>query len=107
MWGSGVIPGGHAPPPSPSFELSEKKSYPSYFSTWGHTKAQDDSLDQIHRGQLRRMFRISWKDKVSNENLYMRAHSGPISLNIRKKQMKTQERRPEDIPANQDMRKYF
>ena len=53
--------------------------------------------------QVRSMFRISWKDKVSNEDLCMRAHSGPISLIVRRYRWKLM-RRPEDISANQATR---
>ena len=79
-------------------------------STWGLTKADEESIDRFHRKQLRSILQISWKDKVSNEELYNRTKSNSISQNICRYRWTLFGhilRRSEEIPANLAMKKYF
>ena len=38
-------------------------------STWGITKSQSESIDAFHRKQLRKIWKINWKNKISNEKI--------------------------------------
>ena len=78
--------------------------------TWATTKSTFEKLDAFHRRQLRSLLGIKWSDKVTNEELYRRSESQPLTLHITVARWRLFGhilRRPEDIPANRAMQAYF
>ena len=51
--------------------------------TWGLTKTELSRLDAHHRRHLRQIIGIRWPHRISNDALYRRTHSSPISAAIR------------------------
>ena len=51
--------------------------------TWGLTKTELNSLDAHHRRHLRQIIGIRWPHRISNDPLYRRTESSPISAAIR------------------------
>ena len=51
-------------------------------STWGLTKSQSESIDAFHRKQLRKIWKIDWTNKISNEKLYKTSEVRPLSHGI-------------------------
>ena len=51
--------------------------------TWGLTKTELSRLDAHHRRHLRQIIGIRWPHRISNDALYRRTHSSPISATIR------------------------
>ena len=51
--------------------------------TWGLTKTERNRLDAHHRRHLRQIIRIRWPHRISNDALYRRTQSSPISAAIR------------------------
>ena len=51
--------------------------------TWGLTKTELNRLDAHHRRQLRQIIGIRWPHRISNDALYRRPQSSPISAVIR------------------------
>ena len=51
--------------------------------TWGLTKTDLSRLDAHHRRHLRQIIGIRWPHRISNDALYRRTHSSPISAAIR------------------------
>ena len=49
----------------------------------GLTKTELSRLDTHHRRHLRRIIGIRWPHRISNDALYRRTHSSPISAAIR------------------------
>ena len=78
--------------------------------TWATTKLTFEKLDTFHRKQLRSLLGIKWSDKVTNDELYRKCNSQPLTLHIARARWKLFGhilRRPEDIPANRAMQAYF
>ena len=79
-------------------------------STWATTKAVFEKLNAFHRRQLRSLLGIKWTDKVTNDEVYERTNSQPLSLIITRSRWNLFGhilRRPSDIPANVAMQSYF
>ena len=51
--------------------------------TWGLTKTELNRLDAHHRRHLRQIIGIRWPHRISNDALYRRTQSSPISAAIR------------------------
>ena len=51
--------------------------------TWGLTKTEFNRLDAHHRRHLRQIIGIRWPHRISNDALYRRTQSSPISAAIR------------------------
>ena len=51
--------------------------------TWGLTKTELSRLDAHHRRHLRQIIGIRWPHRISNDALYRRTQSSPISASIR------------------------
>ena len=51
--------------------------------TWGLTKTELSRLDAHHRRHLRQILGIRWPHRISNDALYRRTRSSPISAAIR------------------------
>ena len=51
--------------------------------TWAVTKSAQERLDFFHRRQLRSLIGISWPQTISNNALYARCESQPISHTIK------------------------
>ena len=51
--------------------------------TWGLTKTELNRLDTHHRRHLRQIIGIRWPHRISNDALYRRTQSSPISAAIR------------------------
>ena len=51
--------------------------------TWGLTKTELSRLDAHHRRHLRQIIGIRWPHRISNDAIYRRTHSSPISAAIR------------------------
>ena len=51
--------------------------------TWGLTKTECNCLDAHHRRHLRQIIGIRWPHPISNDALYQRTQSSPISVAIR------------------------
>ena len=51
-------------------------------STWGLTKQDEKNLNSFHRQQLRKILGIFWPHKISNEKLYIKTNTKPISIEI-------------------------
>ena len=51
--------------------------------TWGLTKTELSRLDAHHRRHLRQIIGIRWPHRISNDALYRRTNSSPISAAIR------------------------
>ncbi|GFS07152.1 endonuclease-reverse transcriptase [Elysia marginata] len=78
--------------------------------TWATTKTIFEKLNAFHRKQRRNLLGIKWTDKISNEELYHRTKSQPMTLLITRWRWKLFRhilRRPIDIPANLAMKAYF
>ena len=56
---------------------------PYNMGTWGLTKTELSRLDAHHRRHLRQIIGIRWPHRISNDALYRRTHSSPISATIR------------------------
>ena len=57
---------------------------PTYnMGTWGLTKTELNRLDAHHRRHLRQIIGIRWPHRISNDALYRRTQSSPISVTIR------------------------
>ena len=79
-------------------------------STWGITKSQSESIDAFHRKQLRKIWKINWKNKISNEKLYKMSEARPLSHDIvisRWKLFGHVLRMDEDTPAQKSMKYFF
>ena len=48
------------------------------------TKSDMESLDAFHRKQLKQVWKITWKQKVTNEKLYRISKTKPLSKEIAK-----------------------
>lgn len=57
-------------------------------STWGMTKKDMESLDAFHRKQLKKLWKINWKQKITNEQLYRMSKTIPLSKQIAKARWK-------------------
>ena len=78
--------------------------------TWGLTTKNLESIDTLHRRQLRRTIGIKWPDKITNEDLYERCRTKPISDKIVEQRWQLFGhilRRDENIPAQVAMTEYF
>ena len=62
---------------------STQHSSCQYMGTWGLTKTELSRLDEHHRRHLRQIIGIRWPHRISNDALYRRTHSSPISAAIR------------------------
>ena len=51
--------------------------------TWGLTKTELNRLDAHHRHHMRQIIGIRWPHRISNDALYRRTQSSPISAAIR------------------------
>ena len=75
----------------------------------GLSKALEDSVDKIHRKQLRHMLGIFYPRVVSNDDLYELAHTEPISAMAKRARWRLLGhilRQPSSTPGNQAMIKY-
>ncbi|XP_061168123.1 uncharacterized protein LOC133177049 [Saccostrea echinata] len=50
---------------------------------WRTTEKDDEKLDTFHRKCLRRILKIHWPEKISNQQLYDRTRSIPLSRTIK------------------------
>lgn len=78
--------------------------------TWGLTAKTLESLDTTHRKHLRRILNIKWPEKISNEDLYERCRTRPVSHKIIHQRWNLFGhilRRDTDIPAQTAMTEYF
>ena len=50
--------------------------------TWALTEALVSKIDCFHRKMLRRVLNVAWYDKVTNETLYKRCKSTPVSIHV-------------------------
>ena len=79
-------------------------------STWGMTKTDSESIDAFHRQQLRKIWKITWKDKISNNKLYEMSKAKPLSYEIAKSRWRLFGhilRLKSDTPAQKSMSYYF
>ena len=79
-------------------------------STWGITKAEEESLNAFHRKQLRRVLGVHCPTKITNKSLYKKTNEKPISDTMREARWMLFGhilRRNSNIPANVAMRFYF
>ena len=56
--------------------------------TWMMTEGSAKKIDTFQRKCLRRIFKIRWPEKISNEDLYRKAHSTPVSCIIKSRRWK-------------------
>ena len=78
--------------------------------TWGLTKSTLESIDSTHRRHLRIVLGIHWPEKISNQDLYDRCRTTPLSFRIKKQRWKLFGhilRREDSIPAQTAMIEYF
>ena len=78
--------------------------------TWGLTKQNLESLNVMHRKQLRSIIGIHWPEKISNTDLYERCQVKPISYKVKEQRWKLLGhilRREDEIPAQTAMTEYF
>ena len=78
--------------------------------TWGLTAKTLESLDTTHRKHLRRILSIHWPETISNEDLYERCRTRPISHKIIHQRWNLFGhilRRDNNIPAQTAMTEYF
>ena len=78
--------------------------------TWGLTKKNLESLDALHRKQLRRVIGVIWPERINNQDLYERCRVRPVSLRIKQQRWKLFGhilRRDDNIPAQTAMKEYF
>ncbi|XP_062592840.1 uncharacterized protein LOC134254333, partial [Saccostrea cucullata] len=52
---------------------------------WRTTENDDENLDTFHLKCLRRILKIHWPEKISNQQLYERTRSIPLSSTIKRK----------------------
>ena len=79
-------------------------------STWALTKSDECELDAFHRRQLRTVLAIRWPEHISNEDLYQRTGSKPVSEDMfraRWRMLGHTLRMADDIPAKRTMLAYF
>ena len=79
-------------------------------STWGITKAEEESINAFHRKQLRRVLGVHYPTKITNKSLYKKTNEKPISDKMREARWMLFGhilRRDSNIPANIAMRFYF
>jgi len=78
--------------------------------TWALTQAESEKLDAFHRTQLRRVINIRYPDRISNESLYKRTGTKPISeemYDARWRLLGHTLRMDDKIPAKTAMLFYF
>ena len=79
-------------------------------STWGLTKKDMESLDAFHRKQLKKIWKIKWKQKITNKNLYEMSNAKPLSYEIARQRWKLFGhilRIHKETPAQRSMKYYF
>ncbi|XP_062609873.1 uncharacterized protein LOC134271677 [Saccostrea cucullata] len=52
---------------------------------WRTTEKDDEKLDTFHRKCLRRILKIHWPEKITNQQLYERTRAIPLSCTIKRK----------------------
>ena len=80
------------------------------FSTWALTQSELDRLDAFHRRQLRAVIGVRYPDKISNEDLYDRTKSVPLSHELfqaRWRMLGHVLRMNSELPAKEAMSYYF
>ena len=78
--------------------------------TWSLSEALAEKLDCFQRKMLRRVLNVKWFDKITNEQLYKRSDTTPISLQVvhaRWRLFGHTLRLDEDTPARMAMAYYF
>ena len=79
-------------------------------STWALTQAESNELDAFHRRQLRSIIGVRYPDTISNNELYARTKTTPLSLEMflaRWKLFGHTLRMNNEVPAKQAMLDYF
>jgi hypothetical protein len=79
-------------------------------STWSLSEALAENLDCFQRKMLRRVLNGKWFDKITNEQLYKRSETTPVSLQVvhaRWRLFGHTLRLGEDTPARMAMAYYF
>ena len=79
-------------------------------STWALTKSDECELDAFHRRQLRIVLAVRWPEHISNEYLYQRTGSKPVSEDMflaRWGMLGHTLRMADEIPAKRTMLAYF
>ena len=74
------------------------------------TKSDMESLDAFHRKQLKQVWKITWKQKVTNEKLYRISKTKPLSKEIAKARWKLFGhvlRLHNETPAQRSVKYYF
>ena len=78
--------------------------------TWDLSKTDQKDLNSFHRRQLRRVLGVKWPHQISNEKLYEKTNSEPISKTIAERRWKLLGhilRLPKECPARKAMYYYF
>ena len=78
--------------------------------TWGMTKKEEESINAFHRKQLRKIWRHTWRHRVTNNSLYEMSNSKTLSADIKKARWKMLGhvlRLSENTPAQRSMKCYF
>jgi hypothetical protein len=78
--------------------------------TWALSSALADRLDRAQRKMLRKVIGLTWKHKVTNENLYAMCGCKPASVQVIKARWRLFGhvlRMNENVPARQAMALYF
>ena len=74
---------------------------------WTLTKGLEDEIDIFHRKLIRKMFNITWQDRISNKELYEKFKIKPWSLKIKEKRLRWFDhllRLDEEAPARKALR---
>ena len=69
---------------------------------WTMTKKLEDEIDVFQRNQVRRALKISWQDRVTNEDLYRKIGLRPVSELVKQRRIRWfghMSRLPEDTPV--------
>ena len=80
------------------------------FSTWALTQSELNRLDSFHRRQLRTVIGVRYPNKISNEDLYARTNSEPLSHELfraRWRMLGHALRMNSELPAKEAMSYYF
>ena len=56
--------------------------------SWATTKMNFDKLNSCHRRHLRIIMGITWPKKITNDNLYLKTKSGPVTEEVEKRRLK-------------------